>query len=220
MYSFAQRPDTIVLDEPFYGVYLHRSGAAHPGAAEVMATLPTDEPDVLQNIFREWPKPVLFIKNMAHHVEVIDDSFLDRVTNVFLIRDPRLIISSYSEVIQQPVMRDIGIQYEHEVFEKLQQKGEKPLVIDSGLLLENPAKVLRTLCDALGIDFCDGMLRWNAGPKPYDGVWAPYWYANVHRSVGFEKQTSASRPLPENLVPLYEDALKYYEKLVSYAIQP
>ncbi|MGD8481270.1 MAG: sulfotransferase family protein, partial [Gammaproteobacteria bacterium] len=31
MYSFAQRPDTRVLDEPLYGHYLKSSGARHPG---------------------------------------------------------------------------------------------------------------------------------------------------------------------------------------------
>ena len=64
------------------------------------------------------------------------------------------------------------------------------------------------------------MLQWNAGPKPYDGVWAPYWYSNVHKSKGFEKQQTSDRPLPENLIPLYEEAKKYYEKLLPFAIRP
>jgi hypothetical protein len=28
------------------------------------------------------------------------------------------------------------------------------------------------------------MLHWAQGPKPYDGVWAPWWYANTHKSTG------------------------------------
>lgn len=28
------------------------------------------------------------------------------------------------------------------------------------------------------------MLSWRAGPKPYDGVWAPWWYAGTHKSTG------------------------------------
>lgn len=28
------------------------------------------------------------------------------------------------------------------------------------------------------------MLSWPAGPKPYDGVWAPWWYAGSHKSTG------------------------------------
>jgi hypothetical protein len=220
MYSFAQRPDTLVLDEPFYAVYLSRSDANHPGAADVMQSLPSREESVLENIFREWSKPVLFIKNMAHHIEVMDNSFLNKVDNIFLIRNPRQIIASYAEVIQAPNMRDIGIQYEHELFEELLSRGQNPVVIDSGFLLENPRKVLTALCEAVGLDFTESMLRWPAGPKPYDGVWAPHWYGNVHRSTGFEKQSSSSRPLPSNLTPLYEKAAHYYEKLLSFAIRP
>lgn len=28
-------------------------------------------------------------------------------------------------------------------------------------------------------------LRWEAGPIPEDGVWAPWWYKSVHESTGF-----------------------------------
>ncbi|RMF66572.1 MAG: sulfotransferase family protein, partial [Calditrichaeota bacterium] len=35
MYSFAQREDTRVVDEPLYGYYLKLSGADHPGREEV-----------------------------------------------------------------------------------------------------------------------------------------------------------------------------------------
>jgi Sulfotransferase domain len=30
------------------------------------------------------------------------------------------------------------------------------------------------------------MLRWPAGPRDSDGAWAPYWYAAVWKSTGFE----------------------------------
>jgi hypothetical protein len=220
MYSFAQRPDTNVLDEPFYAVYLSRSNANHPGAAQVLASLPTDEAIAWQNIFDNWSKPVLFIKNMAHHIEVLDKAFLEKTTNVFLIRDPKQIIASYAEVIGEPTMRDIGIQYQYELFEQLGKRGVNPIVVESGLLLENPRNVLTSLCNSLGIEFTAAMLQWPAGPKPFDGVWAPYWYANVHRSTGFEKQNSSSRPLPAKLTPLYEKASYYYEKLLSFAIRP
>jgi Sulfotransferase domain len=29
------------------------------------------------------------------------------------------------------------------------------------------------------------MLSWPPGPRPSDGVWAPYWYAAVWSSTGF-----------------------------------
>lgn len=51
-------------------------------------------------------------------------------------------------------------------------------------LISNPEGVLRAMCDHAGLDFDPAMLRWPSGPKPYDGVWASYWYRTVHQSTG------------------------------------
>ena len=218
MYSFAQRSDTNVVDEPFYACYLTRTGLDHPGKKDVLNDQSSDENNVRQELFRENEKPVLFIKNMAHHIEVIDDDFISQCVNIFLIRDPRQLIASYAQVIEKPVMRDIGIKHEYELFRKVED--HDPIVVDSGLLLQNPESVLKQLCERAGIKFEKSMLQWQAGPKPYDGVWAPHWYSNVHRSTGFEKQATSDRPLPAELQPLYEEAAIYYNKLLQLALRP
>jgi hypothetical protein len=220
MYSFAQRPDTVVLDEPYYAVYLSKTGADHPGKQDVLRSQSSNELEVTKMILDESSRPVLFIKNMAHHIEVISQSFLSELTNIFLIRDPGQIISSYAQVIEKPVMRDIGIRFQYELFQRLQTGNSPPVVVDSGLLLNDPAAVIRKLCDRAEIPFLPEMLQWNAGPKNYDGVWAKYWYGNVHRSTGFERQPSRGRELDPSLVPLYTEALACYQKLLPFAIEP
>lgn len=220
MYSFAQRSDTQVFDEPFYAVYFLQTGIVHPGRDEVVRHQPNTEPEVLKNLFGQQGKPVYFIKNMAHHLEVLKNFPLDSCTNIFLIRNPKQIIASYAQVIEQPTMQDIGIEYQHRLYEKMKANGNNPVVLDSGLLLENPQPVLKKLCAAAEISFEESMLKWQAGAKPYDGVWAPYWYTNVHRSTGFEKQQTSDRALPEHLTPLYNDSRKYYEKLLPFALRP
>lgn len=218
MYSFAQRNDTTVVDEPFYACYLSRTKAEHPGKEVVMQAQSSEEEVVKKEIFKTAGRPNVFIKNMAHHIEVINDDFLSKCVNIFLIRDPKQLIASYAQVIDQPVMRDIGIEYEQTLFKKLEN--HNPVVVDSGLLLQNPESVLKKVCSKIGIVFQPAMLRWPAGPKPYDGVWAPHWYANVHRSTGFERQSTSERPLPEHLIPLYQEAAGYYNLLVKHAITP
>ena len=42
MRSFENRPDTCVIDEPFYAVYLDRTGADHPMREESLASQSTD----------------------------------------------------------------------------------------------------------------------------------------------------------------------------------
>ncbi len=220
LYSFAQRTDTKVFDEPFYAFYLTKSGITHPGKEEVIQSQSTDEFVVSSTIFETTNIPVLFIKNMAHHLALMDKSFINKVTNIFLIRSPKQIIASYAQVIETPTLRDIGIEYQYLLFNSLRENGQQPLVLDSGLLLQNPESVLRQVCLYLGIPFMSEMLHWQAGPKPYDGVWAKYWYANVHKSIGFERQPTSNRTLPAHLVSLNEEAEYYYERLLPFSLQP
>ncbi|MBL0745142.1 sulfotransferase family protein [Chryseolinea lacunae] len=220
MYSFAQRRDTTVLDEPFYAFYLRQSGAQHPGKEDVMRAQPPDDQEVYRNVYGTWSTPVLFIKNMAHHLELMNEAQLADLTNVFLIRNPRQILASYAQVIEAPTLRDIGIEYQASLFKRLREQGHTPLVIDAGTVVEQPEVVLRMLCNRIGIPFMTAMLQWPAGPKPYDGVWASHWYANVHQSTGFSRQTTSDRPLPPYLDSLNSLAQRHYEVMLPFSLRP
>lgn len=218
MYSFAQRTDTTVVDEPFYAVYLSKTKLQHPGMEEVLKTQSSDEREVIKSFTTD--KPFLFVKNMAHHIEVLSLLEFTSFKNIFLIRDPAYIITSYSKVIESPVMRDIGIEYQFQLFNLLVKRSNNPVVLDSGLLLQNPRAVLVKLCRAIDIPFQESMLHWQSGPKPYDGSWAPYWYANVHQSTGFENSSPKQVTIAEKYQTLYDHAKTYYDQLIQYAITP
>ena len=219
MYSFAQRPDTQVVDEPFYALYLARTGAPHPGREEVLRHQLADEEAVKKQIAGLRNKPVVFIKNMAHHMEVLQEPLMKGALNVLLIRSPAQILASYAQVMESPVMRDIGIEYQYQLFEKLKENNGDPIVVDAGTLLKNPVGVLETLCHRCAIAFFPSMLSWAPGPKPYDGIWAKYWYKNVHQSVGFAEQKTSHRALPAHLHDLFTRANDYYEKLLPFSIK-
>nr|WKN37936.1 sulfotransferase family protein [Tunicatimonas sp. TK19036] len=221
MYSFAQRSDTKVVDEPLYGYYLtKRPDIDHPGKEEILASMETDIDIILREvIFGDYDYPVLFLKNMAHHFVDMDEHFITQLTNLLLIRNPKQLISSIAQQMKEPTMEDIGSQKQHELYRFLIAEGNTPVVLDSGELLKNPPLVLRKVCEALEIPFEDSMLSWQAGALPEDGVWAKYWYDNVHRSTGFRKQPTSERPLPEHLQPLYETALYYYSELYENSIK-
>ncbi|MBK8552213.1 MAG: sulfotransferase family protein [Ignavibacteria bacterium] len=221
MYSFAQRSDTLVIDEPLYAHYLFKTNADHPGKDEVIASMEKDGEKVVNDIILgDYRMEVIFMKQMTHHLTELDESFLDKVTNVFLIRDPMQLISSLAQVIPEVTMRATGIKRQFELFNELKTKGLNPVVIDSGEILKNPESALTKLCIALGIPFDKNMLHWKAGPREEDGIWAKYWYENVHNSTGFEKQKTSSRELPEDLIPLYQECLPYYNKLFQFSIKP
>jgi hypothetical protein len=221
MYSFAQRSDTRVVDEPFYGHYLKvRPDVDHPGKEEIQASMSSDAAEVVEKIIMaNDDTPVLFLKDMAHHLIEMNLDFMLPLTNLFLIRNPHQLIASIGQVMRQPTMEDIGSQKQYELFHWLREKGRQPLVLDSGDLLKDQEGIMRKLCEALDIPFDAAMLQWKAGPRPEDGAWAPYWYANVHRSTGFSRQPTSKRPLPQHLITLYEEARPYYEALYEHAIK-
>ena len=92
MYSFAQRVDTTVIDEPFYGYYLKETGVDHPGREETIQGQHKDPVGVIRKIQElQSNYEVVFVKNMAHHHEVLEFDYLREYKSVFLIRDPQAI---------------------------------------------------------------------------------------------------------------------------------
>lgn len=221
MYSFAQRDDTTVVDEPLYAHYLTSSDARsyHPGADEVIASQDTDGSRVIGNVvLGEYETPVVFFKSMTHHLVNLDRSFLKNTINLILTRNPREMLPSYAEQIKHPDMQDVGYAAHLDLINYLSEIGQKPMVIDSKQILLNPGKKLTEICTAIGIPFDKKMLEWNSGPRPEDGVWATYWYHNVHNSTGFKPYSPKSDPFPGHLNELLEECEKIYQKLMNYCI--
>ena len=220
MYSFGNRSDMSIVDEPFYAYYLHSHPEIdHPGKAETLASQSIDIKEIMTEVIEgHYPTDHVFFKNMAHHMDGLDWSYIKGHKNLFLIRNPRQLIASFSQVIANPTMLDIGLELEWKIFEYCQSIGADCIVLDSNRILENPEDVLTRLCDKLEIPFSTEMLAWEAGPRAADGVWAKYWYGNVHQSIGFKKQQTSARPFPPRLQPLLDSAQKYYEKLLAYSL--
>lgn len=217
MYSFAQREDMTVLDEPFYGYYLQNASLEieHPSQKEILQMMELKEEKVIENINSLRKQKNVFVKGMAHHYLTDSPYFILNWENVILIRHPKKLIASFSKVIHTPTLNDIGIKKASELFLFLKKNGKTPIVIDSDELLKNPRNYLKKLCNLLEIPFSKKMLRWKKGGIPEDGVWAKHWYKNVHNSEGFAVQKSSSQPLPNHLEPLLAEALPYYETLKS-----
>lgn len=221
MYSFRQRSDTIVVDEPLYGHYLRVSSARHPAAREVMAQMECDGDLVARGmVSAPTVRPLLFFKNMAHHLVGVDWSLLDSLTNVLLIRDPREMLPSLARVLARPVLPDTGLARQCEILEYEEAAGREPIVIDARELLLDPPAVLAALCARLGVPFEAAMLSWPAGPKPEDGCWAPNWYANVHRSTHFAPYRPATASFPDDLLDLLAACEPYYRRLKRYELSP
>ena len=211
MYAVAQRADTRVIDEPLYAHYLRVSGAAHPGRQEVLDHMDADGQRVVREvILGPCDRPVLFMKQMAHHLVELDRAFLGEVQSALLIRDAVEMLPSLAKNIPSPTLRDTGLKVQVELLEELRSLGQSPPVIDSKQLLLDPRRVLSALCQQLSITFDDAMLSWPAGPRPEDGTWAKHWYQNLHRSTGFAPYQPKTDPFPDRLRPLLAECRPLY----------
>lgn len=220
MYSFAQRPDMTVIDEPLYAHYLEKSGADHPGKELVLQDQSHNGPEVVdQVILKDYPTPFSLHKQMTHHLDGLDKSFLEQTKNVLLIRSPYEIVLSYSKVMHQVTPEDIGIPQQMELFHYLKKINRLTAVLDAKLLLLQPKKILNLLCDALDIPFLESMLSWEAGPRKEDGIWAEFWYSNVHKSTGFQQYKPKGQSLPPELLEVVDACQPYYNTLFHHALK-
>lgn len=224
MYAFAARGDCAVWDEPFYACYLRATGLAHPMAAEIMAADRRDPVEVAEALRTAPPdgKALFYQKHMCQHmIDGMPRDWMADVVNVFLIRHPDRVLASFGAKYADVTLKDIGFAQQGELFDEVAQSlGSAPLVVDSADIRADPRAILTQLCRALGIPFSDNMLQWQAGPRAYDGVWAPVWYRAVHRSAGF---AGVEGPLPEltpSLRRISDAALPHYDHLARYKLAP
>jgi hypothetical protein len=182
MRSWENRPDCRVVDEPLYAYYLAETGLDHPGRDQVIAAGETS----WQAVVAELTAPVdgiYYQKHMTHHLlPQLPRDWISLLTNVLLIRDPAEVVASYVRSRSNVVAEDIGLVQQSELYDQL---GGAPPVIDAADFLRDPDGYLRWLCWYIDVDFTEAMLRWPAGPRASDGVWAPYWYDAVLASTGF-----------------------------------
>ena len=221
--AWENRPDTVVVDEPFYACYLEASGADHPMRAEVLAAGTADWDAVAVSLLAplEEGKRVHYQKHMAQHMlPQAPLAWLDQVANIFLIRHPRGVVTSYARGRGSiPTLEDLGYARQAELFDRVAERtGSAPPVLDAADVLADPRHALATLCETLDLSFDERMLSWPSGPRPTDGAWAPHWYASVWRSTGFAPPRPTVDEPPAELAPLIEAALPYYERLARYRL--
>jgi hypothetical protein len=224
MRSFGNRPDTAVMDEPFYAAYLAATGIDHPMREESIASQPTDWRKVVDTILGPVPeeKAIFYQKHMTHHMlPSFGGDWIPWCRNAFLIRAPEEVLASYVEKREEAALDDIGFVQQREIFEREADRlGRAPPVIDARDVLSDPRGTLSALCVALDIPFTEEMLHWPQGRRTTDGVWAPVWYDTVERSTGFAppKPPVPLETLRDDLKPLALAARPQYQRLAQFKL--
>ena len=113
MRAWENRADTVVVDEPLYGVLPgpHRDRSPRPGR---------DHRQHAQRLARgtrpahpraaAGRETILYAKHMTHHLlPEVDRRSLAPLRHAHLIRDPRRLLASYARVRATPTLADLGI---------------------------------------------------------------------------------------------------------------
>ena len=220
MRSFANREDIIeVIDEPFYASYLKESNKKHPMYKEVLDSQESNWKMVVKNCLREDGMGICYQKHMVQHIlPNFKKKWILKCINCFLIREPKEVISSFLKKWPEADFEDFGFLDQINLFHYIKnESGMPPVVIDAADLRDSPETYLPRLCSKLNISWDPKMLQWDAGLKPYDGIWASHWYPSVNSSTGFKNniQQKEFSDTVLNFAAMAEDS---YHELLTYKI--
>ncbi len=217
MYSFAQRKDTKVFDEPLYAFYLSQTDAKqyHPDSDLIINSMENNGEKVIDLMTCDHKVSVVFFKNMTHHLLNLNKDFLSQGLNIILTRDPKEMLPSFHKVIPNPTLKDVGYQEHLDLIDQFEKRNVKYIVMDSKMILENPSSELKRLCHFADIPFTDEMLSWKSGARYEDGLWAKHWYKSIHLSTGFLEYRPKTENFPCELLHLLKECIPRYKRIIE-----
>jgi hypothetical protein len=205
------------MDEPFYAHYLKYTGLDHPGAEEVIAAHESDWRKAADDLTAPLPdgKTVLYAKMMSHHLlSHIEIEWMDEMVHCFLIREPREMLTSLLHFLPEPRLVDTGLPQQIRIFRWVRKvTGEVPPVIDSKDVLKDPPRMLRALCEAIGVEYTDSMLQWRPGLHASDGAWAKHWYKQIQKATRFSPYRPKPDQVPERFNGLLAECNELYREM-------
>lgn len=223
MRSWGNRSDTFVCDEPFYSNYLMVTKLRHPAAAQIIEQHQSDWRKVIGWLTGDVPegKRIFYQKQMTHHLlPHIDRAWLGEVTNCFLIREPREVITSYIKKNDEPNFEDTGFPQQLEIFNCVREStGNTPVVLDARDVQNEPRRMQGLLCDAVGVEFQETMMSWKRGFRETDGIWAAHWYSEVVTSTSFRAFQPKPDQVPEHLNEVHDKCQEVYHQLYEQRLR-
>ncbi|XP_070578536.1 uncharacterized protein [Ptychodera flava] len=178
----------------------------------------------------------VFLKDMAYAMVGQFDALPAGYRHTFLIRDPTKAITSLYKTIKRGNMpewsdfrpEEAGFCEMWQLYQHVRDvTGEEPVVIDADDLLSDPAAMMKKYCEAVGLEYTDRMLEWDADDQSEHWTWENAWYGTVSSSTGFIKTPGANAhtakidtsSLPEYVQDAIREAQPAYENLFNRRIK-
>lgn len=214
-----ERGDFQVFHEPFTSLF--EFGRSHLNGRRIRT-----QEGVVEALFEASRRAPVFFKDTSefrYPVVLSHDSFLRSAVHTFMIRDPREAIASHYALEPNLDPDRVGFRWLHEMYlAVLHATGSPPVIIDSGDLVDQPETVVKAYCEAVGIPYLPGALKWRKGPR-IEWQQTSRWHRDVVESTGFERIHNEYDLTVENsakLAAFCKYSLPFYEDLYSWRLVP
>jgi len=223
-----QRGDLDCLHEPFGEAWYQGEDPLWPRFRDGEKTTPGLTIDsVWLDILERARKGPVFLKDFPHYINHWwTPEILGRMTHAFLIRDPAKTITSVFAKWPDFDELEIGNPEQRALFDLLSAlTGQRPPVIDSDDLLENPAAMTEAFCNAVGLPFLEHALTWEPGSDTSDYSWwdGGSFHENLKNSTGLRPQTRRYVSLedaPERVRRVHRRMRPHYDHLYVHRLTP
>jgi hypothetical protein len=216
---FVERDDLEVLHEPFSASYYYGEDRLSDRYSDVEPEARYNYERVLADVLKPRQKRV-FLKDMAYQAKgVMNPEFISSFVNTFIVRDPKYVLTSLYKMWPDFTLEETGYEELYWAFRYATEVGEDPVVVDAMTFSENPASILATYCDSVGLPFRPEALSWESGEVEEWNSWEG-WHEAAERSTGIKRAERRDPVLPEELQEAYEHCLPYYYTLAAHTISP
>nr|CAB3500758.1 unnamed protein product [Digitaria exilis] len=139
MYSFAQRDDMEVLDEPLYANFVRVTGVDRPYREDLLSKMDPDGNKVVKEvIFGPGEKTYRYCKHISkQRLPNLSSDLMKKGKHFILIRNPLNILPSFDKVVP-PSFMELGIGELVSIYSELSELGKPPPVIDADDLQREP----------------------------------------------------------------------------------
>ncbi len=181
---------------------------------------------------------VVFVKEISYyindHTDVLLEEGMKNAKHTFLIRHPALAVRSLYKGCHDNNFKfdlnEIGFKEMYKIYKCVKNNlgDSNPVVIDATDVLMDPEGMLKSYCEAVGVNYKVGMSRWS---KKYSHELLDCnipicsgWHDTVFSSNGINKaiepiRIPAIEDLPEAVREIVEDVLPYYDDMKKASLQ-
>ena len=225
MRAFENRPDTCVIDEPFYSVYLDRTGADHPMRAESLASQSTNWRRVVAELLESAAGGICGLLPEAHDPPHggggrpgLDGAVPQRLPHPLARAGPGILCrqTSRGHPGRHRLRAAGGVVRDRSRASGGRAAGDRRRR-RAGRSAPRPRRTLRRARHSVQD------LDAEVAGRPTDERWglgARSGMARVEQSTGFAAPPTSAPVLDERLSGIAEAARPYYEKLAQYRLAP